>query len=165
MIKSTWLPAIFLLTLMTLSCQAPPPDTASSAEEDVAAIRAGVFAFQDAIRAMDFAGAAEQFQGDVVVMPPNQESFTGKATWLEWAADWNITSIAQYDLGIDEIEVGGDLAYVRGTFAESLTMEGVPEAYVEQGKTLQIWKRQADGSWKVAVDIWSSNLPLPEPEG
>jgi ketosteroid isomerase-like protein len=165
MIKRTWLPAICLLTLMTLSCQAPPADMASSSEEDVAAIRAGVFEFQDGIRAMDFAGAAELYQDDAVLMPPNQESFSGKDAWLEWAAEWHITGITRYDLGIDAIQVSGDLAYMRGTYAEVLTMEGVPEPFSDQGKALQIWKKQADGSWKIAVDSWSSNLPLPEEGG
>jgi ketosteroid isomerase-like protein len=32
----------------------------------------------------------------------------------------------------------------------------------DRGKYLEIWKRQADGSWKVALDIFNSDLPLPE---
>jgi len=26
-----------------------------------------------------------------------------------------------------------------------------------------VWKKQADRNWKVAVDIWNTDLPLPTP--
>jgi ketosteroid isomerase-like protein len=31
----------------------------------------------------------------------------------------------------------------------------------DRGKTLNVWKRQADGSWKLHRDIWNSNMPIP----
>jgi len=31
-------------------------------------------------------------------------------------------------------------------------------------KVLAIWRKQADGSWKVLRDTWNSDLPLPAPE-
>ena len=29
----------------------------------------------------------------------------------------------------------------------------------DDGKYIEIWKRQADGSWKIAYDIFNSDLP------
>jgi ketosteroid isomerase-like protein len=29
----------------------------------------------------------------------------------------------------------------------------------DQGKTLEIWKKQTDGSWKCVADMWSSDFP------
>ena len=29
----------------------------------------------------------------------------------------------------------------------------------DQGKTLEVWKKQADGTWKCVADMWSSDLP------
>jgi ketosteroid isomerase-like protein len=33
----------------------------------------------------------------------------------------------------------------------------------DHGKYVAVWKKQADGNWKVAVDIWNTDLPLPAP--
>jgi ketosteroid isomerase-like protein len=32
----------------------------------------------------------------------------------------------------------------------------------DRGKYVTVWKKQADGNWKVVVDIFNSNLPAPE---
>jgi ketosteroid isomerase-like protein len=33
----------------------------------------------------------------------------------------------------------------------------------DHGKLVEIWKKQADGKWKVAVDIFNSDLPVAAP--
>lgn len=33
----------------------------------------------------------------------------------------------------------------------------------DQGKLLEIWKKQPDGSWKCIVDTWNSDLPASPP--
>jgi ketosteroid isomerase-like protein len=29
----------------------------------------------------------------------------------------------------------------------------------DRGKFVEIWKKQADGTWKCVVDMWNSDLP------
>jgi len=54
----------------------------------------------------------------------------------------------------------GDLAYSTGTYEMSAPDDtGKPSN--DHGKYAAIWKKQADGSWKVALDIWNTDLPLP----
>jgi ketosteroid isomerase-like protein len=155
-----------LLVPITLSCQPPVEEMVVSMEEDLEAIRSQVTVLQNAIRAMEWNEAAQVLAEDVVVMVPNQNSILGRVGWLAWVdADWPITEIPQYDLGIEDLHVSGDFGYLRGTFAESLTLEGLEEPYVDEGKSLQIWRKDSDGVWRVAVDSWSSNLPLPTAEG
>ena len=60
----------------------------------------------------------------------------------------------------------GDLGYVMGTYQlESKDVAGKEEA--DRGKFVEVWKKQADGSWKATVDIFNSDLPVvaakPEP--
>ena len=52
-----------------------------------------------------------------------------------------------------EYGVEGDLAYQVGTFAIS----GANPS--EQGKFVNILRRQADGTWKVTVSIFNSDKP------
>jgi ketosteroid isomerase-like protein len=30
----------------------------------------------------------------------------------------------------------------------------------DRGKYLEVWKKQADGTWKCVMDMWNSDLPL-----
>jgi ketosteroid isomerase-like protein len=65
---------------------------------------------------------------------------------------------------IVQIDGQGDLAFVRGTISLLLDFEG---AVKEEGKFLDILRKQPDGSWLFAIWMMSSDLPLPElsPEG
>jgi ketosteroid isomerase-like protein len=34
----------------------------------------------------------------------------------------------------------------------------------DRGKFIEVWKKQADGKWKVVADMFNSDIPLPAPE-
>jgi uncharacterized protein (TIGR02246 family) len=56
----------------------------------------------------------------------------------------------------------GDLAYSSGTY-EMSAPDDSGKSVTDHGKYVAVWKKQADGNWKVAVDIWNTDLPLPAP--
>jgi uncharacterized protein (TIGR02246 family) len=137
----------------------------ASLQEDLDAIRAQTTVFEEAIRAWDLDAAAATLSENVVVMVPNQNSITGRQAWVEWAEAFGITEMTRYAITIDEVEVQGDLGFVRSRYEEAFLMEGVEELYSDQGKGVQIWKKESDGVWRVAIDCWNSSLPLPPGEG
>lgn len=47
-----------------------------------------------------------------------------------------------------------DLGYTTGTFAIESN-----RTTIDQGKFVDVWKKQADGSWKAVIDIFNSDLP------
>jgi len=63
-------------------------------------------------------------------------------------------------------DVGGaaDLGYTIGTY--HMKLPGSDGSIVEiDGKYLSIWKRQPDGNWKIAVDMFNADgPPVPETE-
>lgn len=63
--------------------------------------------------------------------------------------------------GSDNVEVArsGDLAYETGSY--SLTMSD-PEgnAATQSGHYVVVWKKDAAGAWKVAVDVPASDPPV-----
>jgi ketosteroid isomerase-like protein len=63
---------------------------------------------------------------------------------------------------VNKVEAsGGDLAYSVGAYEESVDdAKGKPIS--DRGKYVTIWKKQADGSWKVVLDAFNSDLPKPE---
>ena len=52
------------------------------------------------------------------------------------------------------VSSGGDMAYTTGTNRVTFnTPDGKPMAI--DGKAVVVWRRQKDGAWKCAVDIWN----------
>jgi len=53
----------------------------------------------------------------------------------------------------DKIDVSGDMAYSRGHFTEKATDPGTKAVVTNSGSYITVYKRQADGSWKVVEDF------------
>ena len=54
----------------------------------------------------------------------------------------------------------GDLAYTSGTY-QAKFKGASGKSSVDKGKYLTVWKKQADGSWKVLFDTFNTDLPPP----
>ncbi len=61
-----------------------------------------------------------------------------------------------------EVSACGDLAYTLGRY-EITTNDAAGNPQTRPGKYVTLWKKQADGSWKVVVDAPSENQPPPAP--
>ena len=59
-----------------------------------------------------------------------------------------------------DIAASGDLGYTIGRF-ESTFVGPDGQQGTRTGTYVTIWKKQADGTWKVAVDIGSNDAPQP----
>ena len=58
-----------------------------------------------------------------------------------------------------EVASSGDMGYTIGTYELKFDgQDGTP--VVDSGKYMTVWKKQADGSWKVAVDMFNTSLPM-----
>ncbi|MFC2086341.1 YybH family protein [Bacteroidota bacterium] len=56
-----------------------------------------------------------------------------------------------------QVEVSGDLAFTRADYILSLTPKEGGSTSRFDGKVVDIYKRQADGSWKIYIDSPNSN--------
>ena len=92
---------------------------------------------------------------DVVVMPPNHPAVEGPDAVKEWFKAFPRAS--QFSLSISDIGGYGDVAYVRGHATMTLHPEGAAEPVDEVMKYVEIRKKQEDGSWPLAVDIFNSD--------
>ena len=141
------------------ACQPPAQEAAGLSEEDVAAIRSASDAWAEAFKADDDAAAVAFATEDAVLMPPNMPAFQGRPALEEYVASFTVTDFSVRRL---EIDGRGDLAFERAAYVVSAVPEGLTEPTTNPGKYLAIWRKQADGSWLMAVQIWNSDLPLPE---
>jgi ketosteroid isomerase-like protein len=96
---------------------------------------------------------------DGTVMPPNMPALSGADAITAWIGQmfampgFNVSWTADNAV----VASSGDIGYTTGTYQSS--MDGVPD----NGKYVTIWKKEADGSWKMVVDIFNSDVPLPMP--
>lgn len=95
------------------------------------------------------------YANDAVVLPPNQ----GAVMTQEGIRNlWKGFLESLTDISWKTTRVGtaksGDMAYLIGTY--EMTMK---DGTKDKGKYCEVWKKQTDGTWKVATDMFSSDLP------
>jgi len=125
---------------------------------DVEAIERTALMKTEGVVNMDPETYAGAFTEDAVILPPGGPAIEGRSTILAWAEGWaaNAGVEIEVDSTFDEIQVMGDWAFVRMTIARTIrSPEQDPRMDVV--KTIQIQRRQEDGSWKIARDIWNSH--------
>lgn len=107
--------------------------------------------------AQDWEGDLALYAEDAILMPPNQAAVQGKAPIQAWMQAYPpISNLQEQSL---EIEGQGDLAYDRGTYSMTVSHVGAPSTD-DHGKYLTIWRKQADGSWKISRAMFNSDLSL-----
>ncbi|MEX0692135.1 MAG: nuclear transport factor 2 family protein [Gemmatimonadales bacterium] len=136
---------------VVVACQ---PSAAPLTEADHAAIREVHVRFTRYALAGQADSLGLLYTEDAVVMPPNMPAATGRAAIVEF--NRTFPPVSSVELTIDDVSGYGDLAYVRGTYRVTIAVEGSP---VDTGKYIEIRRRQADGTWLMAVDMFNSNLP------
>jgi uncharacterized protein (TIGR02246 family) len=134
-----------------------PPAALSAA--DSAGIAAADSAFQAAANAGDAAGVAAVYASDASLLPPNLPVQRGRnAIRAFWGGLLDAYTV-KFEISPDIIEGRGDLAYNMGRYRftavpKSQSAPGI----ADEGKFVEILKKQPDGTWKYAVDIYNSNL-------
>jgi uncharacterized protein (TIGR02246 family) len=126
----------------------------------VAAIRAADSSFAAAVTAGNAAAVADVYEADAKLLPPNAPPIQGREGIQKFWAGFLGGYDVRITLATDEVEGRGDLGYNRGHY----TLEGTPKAaggapLHDEGKFLEVMRKQPDGSWRYAVDMYSSNLP------
>ena len=134
----------------------------TNTDEVRAAIAAIDEKFMEDVNRGDAAAGAAAYTDDAIVMPPNHSPLEGKQAIEKYLTEiGSQLQASNFQLSILEVDVQGDTTIVRGTYSNSFTIPGTDAPMEDQGKTLNVWKRQADGSWKLHRDIWNSNTPIP----
>jgi ketosteroid isomerase-like protein len=140
-----------------LGCQSKP-QPAGLSEADHTAIRQAVQEFVNNAKAQprnDKASAAF-YEEDAIMMPPNHPDVRGRAAIEAFLASF--PPLSDYQLESLEIDGQGNLAYERGSNSMILTpSSGAPTEW--RSKYLVIYRKQADGSWKVSREIFTPDSP------
>jgi ketosteroid isomerase-like protein len=149
------------LVFLVPGCTQTQPDTRAA---DEAALRAADVAFSKAVEAKQLDAALAFYADDAVVLMPNTPMMTAKETIRKSFSEmlavpgllmkWQVTKV--------EAARSGDFGYTIGTYEMTMNdAKGKP--VTDHGKYATTWKKQADGNWKVVVDISNTDLPVTPP--
>ena len=160
MTRKQALAAAALLTC-AVGCNQAASDNRAEVEKTIRALDAK---WSQASQAHDLDTVVGFYADDAHVLPPDAPLATTRAairaTWVlnldsAYTLTWNATRV--------DVAQSGDLAYVTGTYlfkANSPADKTPPEI----GKMVEVFKKQADGQWKVTADIWNRDAaPAPTP--
>jgi len=143
---------LLLTAGLAVSC-APSTNVAQEREKLLALDREWAGSTKDMGKFMSF------YAADASVYPPGMPVVTGGGPIHE--ALMQMMSAPDFALAIapakSDVGAAGDVGYTTGTYQS--TMNGA----TEKGKYVAVWKKQADGQWKVAEDIFNADTSGPPP--
>jgi uncharacterized protein (TIGR02246 family) len=153
------LPWALALLSMVPACR-PQPVTPDGA---MGAVRAADSALTMAMNSRDVERVMHFYAPEATLLPEAKPVIVGRdAIRAEWAGLFAIPAFnsTARTLQVD-VARGGDMAFTRGSYETLLTgQDGKP--VTELGKWVTIWRKQADGSWRIIVEIYNTDTPPPD---
>lgn len=125
-----------------------------------AAVREMAQAWAAAANTKDAAKIGSLYAGDAVLMPPNEPTVRGRAAiqayWQKFmdagARDTSLTTLG--------VATSGSIGYEWGTYQFTMPGPGA-QPVTDRGKYLVGLRREADGKWRLAYDVFNSDMPCP----
>jgi ketosteroid isomerase-like protein len=150
---------ISLLIILTVGMVPSSAQKARSKTED--AVRAADQEWLRVFAAKDLEKSVAFCTDDGSVLAPNVPIATGKEAIRKLFSGF----FALPNLNISwqpakvQVAKSGELGYTSGTYQMSFN-DASGKLISDRGKYVTVWKRQGDGSWKVLLDIFNSDLPM-----
>ena len=148
--------AISLILAFSMGCQpsAPPPGPSADPSELMAADRA--FAKATATKGVE--GWVEAFADNGAMLPAGLPIVRGRKAIRDLMSPAFESEGFEFQWEPEEADIAasGDIGYTIGRYERTVTgPDGTSNTTT--GKYVSIWKRQEDGTWKVAVDLGTPN--------
>jgi uncharacterized protein (TIGR02246 family) len=135
--------------------------TTNSHDTQVQALRDADAAWALAWSSKDLDKAVAGYADDASVLDPNLPAITGRdnfrANLKPFFADKNFA--IHWDAVKVDVAQSGDLGYTRGTLTYTITDPSTGQPFTDRAKYLTVWKKRADGAWRVVEDTYNSDLP------
>jgi ketosteroid isomerase-like protein len=100
------------------------------------------------------------YADDIISMPSYAPMLEGKKA-LKNAMEMDSNSgkkFTKFNLTSKKLLSEGNLLVDIGTYELTVEMEGMDKPIDDQGKYVTVYEKQNDGSWKIKVDTWNSDL-------
>jgi len=151
--------AALLALIFTGAWGATPECDATLTAADATAIRAVIEAYRTAWLRGDARGVLDTFTADAVLLPAHGAQpvlGTAAITNYWWPKDSPPTTITKLDITIEAVEGDCRIAHVYGRddVAWTTTENGAVTTHGHPGTYLNVLKKSADGSWRIARHMW-----------
>jgi uncharacterized protein (TIGR02246 family) len=144
--------AVFVACFAACSQPQPaaPPDTRAA---DAATIQANDAEFAKAAGAKDIDSCVSLYMDDAVIFSPGAPAVVGKDNIRKFFSRMTDGPAMQFAFSNMTVDVArsGDIAEDRGSMQVTVT-DKKGKSTTQTGQYVLVWKKQADGSWKVAAD-------------
>jgi uncharacterized protein (TIGR02246 family) len=128
------------------------PQTASA--DEILELRSNYMRAQNS---GDAEGCVQHWDDDGLILPPNERGVRGKKALLEWYRGIFQHVSMKFELSYTDIHVSGEWSFANGTYHGHVVPKAGGNPIEDEGKFLEVHRRQPDGSWKFARHMWSSD--------
>lgn len=125
----------------------------TSSSSDRAQIEAAGRAFSAAYVAGDTARIRTLYTPDAVLLPPGG-LIQGRDAIARYFAPNPRRSVVAHSMISDSLEINGDEAIDIGTWSQTSRPGGGGEPVTASERYLIVWRRGADGTWRISHDMW-----------
>ena len=143
-----------ILACAACNQNAPAPAAKTDAAAETGALDQMEQAQIAAVNAHDVAGATAPYAEDAIFINERGVASKGRDTIVA-AFKGFVTDPAlkiDYHPGAKTVSQSGDVAYSTSEFTETYTDPATKKLVSIKGTNLSVWKKQADGSWKLVAD-------------
>jgi len=136
--------------------------TRESIGAEEAAIRAADAEWFRAAQSLSIERSLFFWADDALVLPPGAPAITGREAIRKFISEAFAMPGFSLTWKMERLEVAQscDIAFAVGSSRVTFT-SGDGRKVTEESKSASIWKKQQDGQWKIAVDIWNAAAPPP----
>jgi uncharacterized protein (TIGR02246 family) len=151
--------AVLALHTVFMHATAVAQPKAVAAADTTAAVQAAMQAYITAAKMNDAATLAAVWATDGVYMGEGTPTLRGRSELEAFLRGAFKSARVDFNVTVDDVEAGQDMASVTGTFAETLHAHQKPPQSVA-GRYLLVFRRQPDGSWKISRGM-GTDMPGP----
>lgn len=159
------IPVLLTATLVVGSCS-ERNDNKPSEAHDIEAITEVIDSILPLLSSEGAEGLFTLYTDDVILMVPFYWTDLDREESIAFYADgfvWGKPDPDNYSIIIEEIVVMGDWAFVRQRSQGLVVPANGDPAFLQGSRHLMIFQRQADGTWKIARDMFH-NPPIEDLE-
>jgi uncharacterized protein (TIGR02246 family) len=128
------------------------PPLPSDAAADAAAIRAVIERWHRLTAAGDVDAVLDLMTADAVFLGAGQPPMSGRDTFATGLKHLLETHRIESSADVREVEVRGDLGYARAELVVRVLPKAGGAAVTRRGSALSIFRRGADGAWRLTRD-------------